>query len=617
MEKVNVNALFLGPKSENETFFTQMLNFMMKDYIDWRKDFHPDDEKTITDEEKETELFKDTVLKTRHALVELAGKLQSCSIPWFSPRYLGHMLTDTLMAANLGYMLTLLYNPNNCAYEGSPATTELELEVGNHLAKLLGYDGENSWGHITSGGTIANYECIWVARNLKSIPFAIKEVLPELVAGQTDWQLYNMTTSNIMDMLEKVKEKEKFKEVRNLSVRGQGFHNRFLGKILVPQTKHYSWLKAADIFGIGVDNLIHIKVTDKYRMDIDDLKSTIDSLVKDEIPILAVIGVIGSTEEASIDEIHRIIDLRNDYEKEGISFYFHIDAAYGGYGRSIFLDEKGEFLSLENLKVKLAEQNIIPEGIDWPDQNVYKAFEATKEADSITVDPHKMGFIPYATGAVVMKDRRILDLVSYFAAYVFDKKEKNPMLLGSYILEGSKAGATVAAAWTAHKLIPLNVTGYGRIIGYGITTAQRFYNELQNIEPIEIEGRSFEVFPLVKPDFNIVNFSFNEVGNSNLDVMNDLTLNIYEQCSYKSGPVYINDFITSKTSLSYDEYDDIPQSFVEKFGITKEEWLRVRSVYVLRSSIMTPFLIDETKFDEFMKGFFQTMKDKIRKIITD
>jgi hypothetical protein len=123
LDKINVNALFLGPKSEHGDFFMQVLAFMMNDHIDWRKYFHPDDKAAITEEEKSSREYQATLQKAREALVDLAAKLQIRSMPWFSPRYLGHMCTVTLLAANLAYMLTLLHCLNNCAYGGSPATT--------------------------------------------------------------------------------------------------------------------------------------------------------------------------------------------------------------------------------------------------------------------------------------------------------------------------------------------------------------------------------------------------------------------------------------------------------------------------------------------------------------
>jgi len=525
------------------------------------------------------------------------------------------MTSDTLMAANLGYMLTIMYNPNNCAYEGSPATTGLEIEVGKQLAKMLGYDPEKSWGHITSGGTVANYEGIWVARNLKLIPYAIKEVSPELVEGLSDWNLMNLTVKTILDMLDEVKKAGKFEEVINRSVRVRGFANHDVGKMLIPQSKHYSWSKGADILGIGQENIVYIQVKDDFRMDIDSLRHEIDRLVADKTPIFSVVSVVGTTEEGAIDEVHKVIALREEYEKQGVSFYIHVDAAYGGYGRSIFIDENGAFIPYNDIHKVLYDNKIISEDIDWPERDIYDAFRAMSEADSITIDPHKMGYIPYAAGAIVMKDRRILDLIAYYASYVFEKDDESAIQLGSYIMEGSKAGAVVAAVWMAHKVVPLNISGYGRIIGCSIEGAQKFYNSMSNTIPLEINGRKFVVRALYQPDFNLIDFAFNEEGNSDLTVMNDLNRMIYEKCSYKSGPVYINDFITSKTVLKSEEYKDAPKDYVISQGIDAAEWDRVGELYVLRASIMTPFLVNNTTYEKYWDNFIKSMYNAIRLII--
>lgn len=613
-EKINVNALFLGPKSENYLFFREMLDFLMDDHAEWRRYFHPDDRPVVTPEEQDRPDFLATIQKTREALIELAGNLQLCSTPWFSPRYLGHMATDTLIAANLGYMLTLLYNPNNCAYEGSPATTALEIEIGRQLAKLMGYDPQKSWGHITSGGTVANYEGLWLARNLKSIPLAIRAVMPELVADLDEWQLLNLSTGAILDMAERAKAAGCFDEVRRRSVRGMGMQGGTLGKVLVPQSKHYSWTKAADIFGIGQENLVSVPVRDNYRMDIAALKSIIDGCIARRIPILAVVAVVGTTEEGAIDEIHEIVRLRDRYEDRGVCFYLHIDAAYGGYARALFLDEEDRFMDYNEVSRQHARQAILHDDTDWLTVDVYEAFKAMPEADSITVDPHKLGYTPYAAGAITARDRRIIDLISYFAAYVFEKTDDNPMLLGSYIMEGSKAGAAVAAVWMAHRVVPLNITGYGRIIGSSIEGAYRFYRSLLSNAPLTVGGRQYEVIPLARPDINIIDYAFHEKGNAGLEQMNRLNQSLYEQCSYKSGPVYINDFITSKTSLTREEYGETPRSYVAKFGIPAGEWERLGTVSVLRSCILTPYLTGTEAFETYWRSFMGAMERAICRV---
>lgn len=608
MEKINVDALFLGPKSENQKFFRETLNFLMEEHIYWRRDFHPEDEPMISLNEQHAGDFEATLDRTSNALLELSSRLKFSSMPWFSSRYLGHMNSDTLMAANLAYMATILYNPNNCAYEASAATTAMEIEVGKQFARMLGYDPEKAWGHITTDGTIANYEGLWVARNLKSAPLAIREVKPEIVEGMDDWQLLNLPPGKILDLVSRVKEAGALEAVREQSVRGTGMERGKLGKLLVPQSKHYSWTKAVDILGIGQENMVYVQVKDNYRMDVRHLKENIDRLVAEKTPILGVVAVVGTTEEGAVDEVHEIVRLREEYEKKGVSFYLHIDAAYGGYARTIFLDEDDHFMGFNDLKKALHEQGVVHKEVDWPSNDVYEAYRAIPEADSITIDPHKMGYVPYAAGGVVMKDKRVLDLISYFAAYVFEKTEDNPMLLGSYIMEGSKAGATAAAVWTAHKVIPLNVTGYGKIIGRSVEGAARFYHSLLSAGTLDAENRKFRVAPLTRPDFNIVDFAFNEEGNASLKAMDEVNQKVYDRCSYKSGPVYSDSWITSKTNLSFDNYGDAPRAFVAKLGIPADEWDRVKNVYVLRSCVLTPYLTRGATYTGYWNNFMNTMQ---------
>lgn len=78
------------------------------------------------------------------------------------------MCMDMSMPALLEYFMTMIYNPNNVAIETSPLTTVAEIEVGEQLCKMFGYnidiakiDQPVGWGHITCGGTVANLESIW------------------------------------------------------------------------------------------------------------------------------------------------------------------------------------------------------------------------------------------------------------------------------------------------------------------------------------------------------------------------------------------------------------------------------------------------------------------------
>ena len=97
----------------------------------------------------------------------LLENLNKGSIPFYSPRYSAHMCVDQSLPAILGYLSTMIHNPNNVAFEASPFTTKLELQVGKEMSKMMGYNIDESkgspvaWGHITCDGTVANLESIW------------------------------------------------------------------------------------------------------------------------------------------------------------------------------------------------------------------------------------------------------------------------------------------------------------------------------------------------------------------------------------------------------------------------------------------------------------------------
>ena len=115
---VDFKALFLGPKGENADLAEQMLLNVYRDYVFWRRNFHPEDHAAIRPEDQRSQSYERCVGRFQRELFTLLGELKS-DIPFYSPRYIGHMLADTSLPAMVGYIATLLYNPNNIAWEGS------------------------------------------------------------------------------------------------------------------------------------------------------------------------------------------------------------------------------------------------------------------------------------------------------------------------------------------------------------------------------------------------------------------------------------------------------------------------------------------------------------------
>lgn len=607
---LNLDALFIGDKSENADIFKSTMNKLVNAHMGWRLNYMPQDKPLITESDKTSESFQKTNERMQSVLDELSVRLRSNSVPWHSPRYFGHMNSETLMPSILAYTYAMLWNGNNVAYESSPGTSQMEEEVGQDFAKLNGF--KEGWGHISADGSLANMEGLWYARNMKSLPLAMKEIKPELVSGKSDWELMNMSAEEVLDLLNSTDPKTA-SDIKAHSARA-GHNMDKLGKWIVPQTKHYSWMKAADVTGVGLDNVVSCPVDEHYRLDVDALEKIIRDLAKDQTPILGVVAVVGSTEEGQIDPVDKVVALRDKLQKEGIYFYLHIDAAYGSYARSLFLDEDNNFIPYEDLKEVHQKYGVFQEDKEYISKEVYNAYKAFPEAQSITVDPHKMGYVPYAAGGIAIRHKDMRDIIGYFPVYVYDKRSGAPATLTPYILEGSKAGATAAAVWTAHRIMPLNVSGYGKLIGRSIEAANRYYEFLKNLH-FNINGTEVEVNPLTQPDFNMVDWTFNIKGNTDLAKMNDLNLKFYQKASFVGGPVYNNDFITSHTDFATDGYGNSPVPYVKSLGFSEDEWNKVQTVGILRACVLTPFLYDRDNFESYADKIKKAMEEKLTAIL--
>jgi len=107
-----------------------------------------------------------------NVLEDISKGLAKHSTPFYSPRYAAHMSFDVALPAVVGSLAALQYNQNNLTPESSPFTSMIEHKVGLELCAMLGYNVNRplsadqgnvpeAWGHITSGGSVANLESMW------------------------------------------------------------------------------------------------------------------------------------------------------------------------------------------------------------------------------------------------------------------------------------------------------------------------------------------------------------------------------------------------------------------------------------------------------------------------
>ena len=135
----------------------------------------------------------------------------------------------------------------------------------------------------------------------------------------------------------------------------------------------------------------------------------------------------------------------------------HVDAAWGGYFASMLRPPKGQ-------------DGFTPS--DPLSPHVTRHLHAVAQADSITIDPHKSGYMPYPAGALCYRDVRMTRLIAFAAPVVFHSEAPS---VGVYGIEGSKPGAAASGVALSHTTIPLDQAGYGELLGRCVCNAKRWY----------------------------------------------------------------------------------------------------------------------------------------------
>lgn len=95
------------------------------------------------------------------AVLEETARRLGNNYPYFHPLYAGQMLKPPHPVARAAYALAMTVNPNNHARDGGRASSAMEIEAVAEIAAMFGWS--EFLGHLTSGGTMANLEALWVA----------------------------------------------------------------------------------------------------------------------------------------------------------------------------------------------------------------------------------------------------------------------------------------------------------------------------------------------------------------------------------------------------------------------------------------------------------------------
>jgi glutamate/tyrosine decarboxylase-like PLP-dependent enzyme len=676
MPESELKTWFLGPKGENAALLEELTCAVIARAARWREG------DGVVGAASATSSAAAGVLEQR--VEQLLDYVQQRTVPAFSSRYQAHMGWDLLLPGIIGNLVGVLFPSNNVAYEGSPATTVLEMLVGYDLCRMLGYSvtptGEEqvmSWGHLVGGGTIANIEALWAARNLKYLPLALRETLkdaryqaaqavtvkqrsgkPRPLLDLSAWELLNLPLDESLSLPKRATSLlgENDRQDFEFALNQQGLNQKSLlqfyldaslkdvgpPRILLSHDNHYSLEKAAALLGLGQDSLIFIEVDGAGRMKVDQLAQRLQECACSQVPVLAVVSNLGSTELGAVDDLCGILDLRRKLAGQP-EFMVHVDGAFGGYHASLLRDDfplewpfkvdGASGVSLGAAPVRSKDK--VPEiGLSAA---VRKQYEALPLADSIAVDPHKLGFLPYPSGAICYRNSALRDLTKFSAPYlgsvvpqaIRQVDDRTDQFMGVFGVEGSKSGGAAAGVFLAHSLLRPSRSGYGRLSGKALYASKRVFAALASLNeqsklfgvaaagtypPDEANYRRLvsladlpdgalsdddrRLLEECGPDLNLLLYLFNfrldeKSWNQDLVWMNVFNLLIYGQLDLQPEAQEKRELIVAQTIFSGREGTDFIKGMLGRLKVNADDLGSKTELFAMRSAEWNPWITEQ------------------------
>lgn len=237
------------------------------------------------------------------------------------PRFFGYVASPATPAGAFADLIASALNANVTSWRSGPAATEIERTVVRWLGSLVGFS-DDAHGLLTSGGSMANLSALFIAQRTRSQTETSRTGLWSAGAPMT---------------------------------------------IYASDQVHLSIPKAADILGLGRDHVRMVKSDERFRLDIRDLRQSIESDRRNGLRPFCVVASAGTVGTGAIDSLAEVANVAGEND-----LWFHIDGAYGAFGAMV--DRKREL------------------------------FAGIERADSLSLDPHKWLYTPIDCGCLLFRD---------------------------------------------------------------------------------------------------------------------------------------------------------------------------------------------------------------------
>jgi glutamate/tyrosine decarboxylase-like PLP-dependent enzyme len=240
------------------------------------------------------------------------------------PRFFGYVASPSTPAGAFADLLASTLNASVTSWRSAPAPTEVERAVVRWLGSLIGYH-DNASGLLISGGSMANLTALLIAHRAKADGPVAEKGVRSLSAPMT---------------------------------------------LYASDQVHLSITKAADILGLGQENVRLVSTDDRFCLDPESLRAAIAEDMHKGLKPFCVVASAGTAATGAVDPLAEIGQIAREH-----NLWFHIDGAYGAPAAMVAARKP--------------------------------LFEGLALADSVSLDPHKWLYTPVDCGCLLFRDAEV------------------------------------------------------------------------------------------------------------------------------------------------------------------------------------------------------------------
>ena len=252
------------------------------------------------------------------------------------PRFFGYVASPATPVGAFADLIASALNQNVPAWRSAPAATHVERTTIRWLAQLIGYTNDAS-GLLTSGGSMANLNAFYVAHRTKARRYAQQMSDRPMASDISHTGLWRASPAMTL---------------------------------YVSDQAHHSLIKAADILGIGRDQVRVIETDERFRLNVPFLRERIEADLEAGLRPFCIAATAGTVNTGAVDPLIEIAAVAEKFD-----LWLHVDGAYGA-----------------------------PAALDPGKRPL---FTGLARADSVTLDPHKWLYTPLDCGCLLLREPQL------------------------------------------------------------------------------------------------------------------------------------------------------------------------------------------------------------------